>query len=123
MARRDAAEQLRRSSSGFDIRHSLDIRASAFVIPAAFTATGTRSVVASKTKKRYKGLVIVESPAKGKKIAQFLGGDYKVLPSMGHVRDLPASATEIPEEIKKQPWATLGVNVDAEFQPLYIVPP
>lgn len=74
------------------------------------------------SKKKYKGLVIVESPAKARKISGYLGKDYKVLASMGHVRDLPSSATEIPAEIKKQPWATLGVNVDAGFEPLYIVP-
>ena len=67
-------------------------------------------------------LVIVESPAKARKISGYLGKDYKVLASMGHVRDLPASATEIPEEIKKkEPWATLGVNVEKGFEPLYIV--
>jgi len=74
--------------------------------------------------KRLKGLVIVESPAKAKKISGYLGRDYKVLASMGHVRDLPANASEIPEEIKKQkkPWASLGVNTDADFEPLYVVP-
>lgn len=76
------------------------------------------------TGKKLKGLVIVESPAKAKKIGGYLGRDYKVLASMGHVRDLPANASEIPEEIKKQkkPWASLGVNTDADFEPLYVVP-
>ena len=69
-----------------------------------------------------KGLVIVESPAKAKKIAGFLGNDYLVKASMGHVRDLPARAAEIPAAVKKESWSTLGVNVDAEFEPLYIVP-
>ena len=73
-------------------------------------------------KQKYKGLVIVESPAKAKKINSYLGRDYKVLASMGHVRDLPESAAEIPAEIKKLPWARLGVNVDAGFDPLYVVP-
>ena len=72
--------------------------------------------------KPLKGLVIVESPAKAKKINSFLGREYKVLASMGHVRDLPARATDIPAELKKQPWANLGVNVDANFEPLYIIP-
>ena len=73
-------------------------------------------------KKRLKGLVIVESPAKARKIGDYLGRDYKVLASMGHVRDLPASAAEIPAAVKKEPWATLGVNTTADFEPLYIVP-
>ncbi len=74
--------------------------------------------------KKHKALVIVESPAKAKKISGYLGRDYKVLASMGHVRDLPANASEIPEEIKKQkkPWASLGVNTDSDFEPLYVVP-
>jgi DNA topoisomerase-1 len=74
--------------------------------------------------KKLKGLVIVESPAKAKKISGYLGRDYKVMASMGHVRDLPANASEIPEEIKKlkKPWASLGVNTDADFEPLYVVP-
>ncbi|MFN0055139.1 MAG: type I DNA topoisomerase [Planctomycetales bacterium] len=73
-------------------------------------------------KKKLKGLVIVESPAKARKINSYLGSDYKVLASMGHVRDLPAKAADIPPEIKKEPWSTLGVNVAAEFQPLYVIP-
>lgn len=73
--------------------------------------------------KKLKGLVIVESPAKARKIGGYLGKDYKVLASMGHVRDLPASATEVPTEVKKkQPWTTLGVNTEADFEPYYIVP-
>lgn len=73
-------------------------------------------------KKKLKGLVIVESPAKARKINTYLGSAYKVLASMGHVRDLPAKAADIPPEIKKEPWATLGVNVAADFDPLYVVP-
>jgi DNA topoisomerase I len=76
--------------------------------------------VAGKSKK---GLVIVESPAKAKKIGGFLGSDYDVMASMGHVRDLPEDASQIPEEIKKEPWARLGVNVSDDFSPLYVVPP
>lgn len=71
---------------------------------------------------RKKALVIVESPAKAKKIAGFLGSDYIVRASMGHVRDLPAKAAEIPAGVKKESWATLGVNVDNDFDPLYVVP-
>jgi DNA topoisomerase-1 len=73
-------------------------------------------------KKKIKGLVIVESPAKAKKISSYLGTDYTVMASMGHVRDLPINAAEIPAEIKKESWAQLGVNVDAGFEPYYVVP-
>ncbi len=66
-------------------------------------------------------LVIVESPAKAKKIQGFLGSGYKVLASFGHVRDLPGKAAEVPKAVKGEPWATLGVNTDKDFEPLYIV--
>lgn len=72
--------------------------------------------------KKVKGLVIVESPAKARKISDYLGKDYTVLASMGHVRDLPANASEIPAAVKKEPWSSLGVNVQADFEPLYIIP-
>ena len=75
------------------------------------------------TQKKKKGLVIVESPAKAKKIAGFLGSDYEVRASMGHVRDLPEKAADIPAEFKKESWSTLGVNVDDRFTPLYVVSP
>ena len=67
-------------------------------------------------------LVIVESPTKARTIEKFLSKDYEVLASYGHVRDLPDSASEIPENIKSEKWTRLGINVDHEFQPLYIVP-
>ncbi len=67
-------------------------------------------------------LVIVESPAKAKTISQFLGGDYRVEASFGHVRDLPDGADGIPEELKKKKWARLGVNVESNFEPIYVVP-
>ncbi|HLQ44306.1 MAG TPA: type I DNA topoisomerase, partial [Planctomycetaceae bacterium] len=73
--------------------------------------------------KRLKALVIVESPAKAKKISGFLGPNYKVLASMGHIRDLPNGAKEIPAAVKKEPWASFGVNFDKDFEPLYIIPP
>ncbi|MQA97667.1 MAG: type I DNA topoisomerase [Streptosporangiales bacterium] len=66
-------------------------------------------------------LVIVESPAKAKTIAGYLGRGYVVESSIGHIRDLPDRATEIPAKYKKEPWARLGVNVDHEFEPLYVV--
>ena len=68
-------------------------------------------------------LVIVESPAKARTIAQYLGPDYVVESSIGHIRDLPSSAAQIPKEYKKEPWARLGVNIEANFEPLYVVPP
>lgn len=69
-------------------------------------------------------LVIVESPTKARTIRRFLpGSNYQIEASMGHVRDLPSKAAEIPEEFKKQAWARIGVNVDANFEPLYIVSP
>lgn len=67
-------------------------------------------------------LVIVESPTKAKTIRKFLPPGYRVEASMGHVRDLPTSAAEIPEKVKKESWARLGVNVDNGFEPLYVVP-
>lgn len=70
-----------------------------------------------------KSLVIVESPTKARTIERFLGKDYDVKASYGHVRDLPDSASEIPPEIKKQKWSRLGINVDDNFEPLYIIPP
>ncbi len=75
------------------------------------------------TEKSMKRLVIVESPAKAKKIGGYLGSNYTVMASMGHVRDLPESAKDIPEEIKKTKsnLAKYGVDVDNSFEPLYIV--
>jgi DNA topoisomerase-1 len=67
-------------------------------------------------------LVIVESPTKARTIERFLAKDYEVLASYGHVRDLPGSAAEIPAEIKKQKWSRLGINVNEDFAPLYIIP-
>lgn len=69
-----------------------------------------------------KKLVIVESPTKAKTIRRFLGKDYIVESCMGHIRDLPQSAKDIPEKFKKEKWATLGVNVDSDFEPIYCVP-
>lgn len=67
-------------------------------------------------------LVIVESPTKARTIRNYLPKDYQVEASMGHVRDLPQSASEIPATVKGERWAQLGVNVDADFEPLYVVP-
>jgi DNA topoisomerase-1 len=67
-------------------------------------------------------LVIVESPTKARTIRNYLPKNYRVEASMGHVRDLPQSATEIPAAVKAEPWAQLGVNVEADFEPVYVVP-
>ncbi|MEM6364541.1 MAG: type I DNA topoisomerase, partial [Planctomycetota bacterium] len=75
--------------------------------------------MAKSTSKR---LVIVESPAKARTISKFLGNGYQVEASVGHVRDLPGGAKEMPEKFKKEPWAYLGVNVENDFEPVYIVP-
>ncbi len=69
-----------------------------------------------------KRLVVVESPTKARTIRKFLPDSYQVEASMGHVRDLPPSAKEIPESVKKEKWSRLGVNVEDNFKPLYIVP-
>lgn len=69
-----------------------------------------------------KSLVIVESPAKARTIAKFLGKDYTVEASIGHIRDLPQGKKEVPDQYKQEEWAYLGVNVDENFQPVYIVP-
>ena len=68
-----------------------------------------------------KSLVIVESPAKAKTIGNFLGKDFVVKASIGHIRDLPRNATEVPAAYKGEPWARLGVDVNNDFKALYVV--
>ncbi|MGE2732586.1 type I DNA topoisomerase [Mycolicibacterium vaccae] len=68
-------------------------------------------------------LVIVESPTKARKIAGYLGSNYIVESSRGHIRDLPRAAADVPAKYKSEPWARLGVNVDEDFEPLYIISP
>ncbi len=68
-------------------------------------------------------LVIVESPAKARKIGGFLGDEYVVEASVGHIRDLPQRAADIPKEYKKIAWAKEGVNIEEEFEPLYVINP
>jgi len=68
-------------------------------------------------------LVIVESPTKARKIAGYLGANYIVESSRGHIRDLPRVAADVPAKYKSEPWARLGVNVDRDFEPLYVVSP
>lgn len=68
-------------------------------------------------------LVIVESPTKARKIAGYLGPNYVVESSRGHIRDLPRGAADVPAKYKTEPWARLGVNVESDFEPLYVVSP
>ncbi|MEO8108025.1 MAG: toprim domain-containing protein, partial [Actinomycetes bacterium] len=68
-------------------------------------------------------LVIVESPAKAKTIRGYLGEGYEVEASVGHIRDLPKSAADIPAKYKKEKWARLGVDIENGFEPLYLVSP
>ncbi len=67
-----------------------------------------------------KPLVIVESPAKARTLARFLGNQFRVEASVGHVRDLPENASEVPKEIKDKPWGRMGVDVDNGFKPYYV---
>ena len=67
-------------------------------------------------------LVIVESPAKARTIERYLGPGYRVESSIGHIRDLPRTAAEIPKKYRGRPWARLGVDVDGGFDPLYVIP-
>ena len=67
-------------------------------------------------------LVIVESPAKARTIAGYLGRGYVVESSIGHIRDMPDKAAEIPQKYRSEPWARLGVDVDHDFAALYVVP-
>ncbi len=69
-----------------------------------------------------KSLVIVESPAKARTLSTFLPDDFVVEASIGHIRDLPNSAKEIPAAVKEQPWARLGIDVENDFEPVYVVP-
>lgn len=69
-----------------------------------------------------KPLVIVESPAKARTLSRFLGDKYRVEASYGHVRDLPENASEVPEQIQSRPWGRLGVDIEGDFRPYYVVP-
>ena len=68
-----------------------------------------------------RALVIVESIAKATRIQGMLGPDYIVKPSIGHIRDLPQSAADIPVSVKGEKWARLGINVNDHFKPVYVV--
>jgi DNA topoisomerase-1 len=68
-----------------------------------------------------KPLVIVESPAKARTLARLLGDGYRVEASVGHVRDLPENAGEVPASIKDKPWGSMGVDVENGFRPYYVI--
>ena len=89
---------------------------------ASATRSTRRASPAANSGGRVRRLVIVESPAKARTISQYLGSDYVEESSIGHIRDLPSSAREIPEKYKKEKWARLGVNIEKDFEPLYVVP-
>lgn len=80
-------------------------------------------MAAASSQSRQRTLVIVESPTKARTITKFLGKAYVVKASNGHIRDLPNNASEIPPKFKKEPWARMGVNIENDFEPLYVVPP
>jgi DNA topoisomerase-1 len=67
-------------------------------------------------------LVIVESPAKARTISKFLGSGYTVEASIGHIRDLPEGKKDLDEQYKKEDWAYLGVNINEDFNPIYVIP-
>ena len=71
----------------------------------------------------FKKLVIVESPAKARKIADYLGDEFIVEASVGHIRDLPQRAADIPKEVKKFAWSKEGVDIENDFAPLYVINP
>ncbi len=68
-----------------------------------------------------KALVIVESPAKARTLARLLGDEYRIEASVGHIRDLPDNASEVPAGIKDKPWGRMGVDVENGFRPYYVV--
>ena len=66
-------------------------------------------------------LIVVESPAKARTIEKFLGKEYKVEASYGHIRDLPEKASQIPQKYRDKSWKRLAVDVDGEFEPIYVI--
>ncbi|KIQ14342.1 type I DNA topoisomerase [Rhodococcus sp. MEB064] len=86
-------------------------------------AAGDNTTASSSGASGIRRLVIVESPTKAKKIAPYLGKNYVVEASVGHIRDLPRGAADVPAKYKGEPWARLGVDVDHDFEALYVVSP
>jgi DNA topoisomerase-1 len=109
-----------RSATATAARPAAARRRAAVTGPAAGPATDSASPAARNGGRR---LVIVESPAKARTIASYLGQGYVVEPSIGHIRDMPDSAAEIPPRYRKEPWARLGVDTEHGFEALYVVPP
>jgi DNA topoisomerase-1 len=93
-------------------------KASVAKASAKSSGGGTRNGASGNGGRR---LVIVESPAKARTIAGYLGKDYVVESSIGHIRDMPDKAAEIPAKYRGEAWARLGVDVDHDFEPLYVV--
>ena len=89
----------------------------------AETSTASPASGKATSGKAIRRLVIVESPTKARKIAGYLGPNYVVESSRGHIRDLPRGAADVPARYKGEKWARLGVNVDDDFEPLYVVSP
>jgi DNA topoisomerase-1 len=87
------------------------------------SASRKKAGAGSRSRTGAPNLVIVESPAKARTIERFLGPGFVVEASIGHVRDLPRGAKEVPSRFKGEPWARLGVNVDQGFEPIYVTVP
>src|ERR1700691_3787725 len=123
--RRVTTGTVRRSQRGCEDGKSVPART-----PTAKTKAATAAKAATDGGKKTKApaanghgtkLVIVESPSKARTIAGYLGDGYVVESSVGHIRDMPDSAAAIPAKYRGEPWARLGVNVDDNFQALYVV--
>jgi DNA topoisomerase-1 len=82
----------------------------------------TKKAATHKAQTGGKPLVIVESPAKARTLGKILGPGYRIEASIGHVRDLPANADEVPPAIKREKWSRLGIDIEHGFKPLYVVP-
>jgi DNA topoisomerase-1 len=91
-------------------------------MPKKSSTSSRRSKSAGPSGGLGRALVIVESPTKARTIKGFLPDGFTVAASMGHVRDLPSDAKEIPAKYKGQEWARFGVDVANDFQPLYVIP-
>ncbi|RMH78545.1 MAG: type I DNA topoisomerase, partial [Actinomyces sp.] len=90
-------------------------------MPGRVGAPPTPSLRSRSVRTVSNALVIVESPAKAKTIANYLGPGYVVESSIGHIRDLPRNAAEVPKAYKGEPWARIGIDTDNGFKPLYVV--
>ena len=112
-------------SHGADVRLEKNVparRKAASKTAASDNGAGAPASGGSNGSGRGTRLVIVESPAKARTIAGYLGRGYVVESSIGHIRDMPDKAAEIPQKYRGEPWARLGVDVDHDFQALYVVP-